>query len=372
MAQELRILFAGGGTGGHLYPGLAVARQVTAMVPEAHIAFVATRKAIDRRLLESGPYAARFEDTRGFSSRPWHWPGFAIRLITSMRRARAYLAEFRPQAVVGLGGYGSYPAVREAQKLHLPTFVLNPDLIPGRANRWLAARATVVFCQFPETVGHLRCGGRVEVLGCPLREELFGVRRDEAVSVLGLDPERKTLAVTGASSGARSVNMAVVRLADRLAQLSGWQVLHLTGRDLFEEVRRALGGDRPNYHLLDYVDDMGRVYAAADLAIARAGAGTVAEITALGLPSVLMPYPFHRDRHQERHARALADGGAAVMVLDQVDAERNAEALWDVLSELMTDNDRRARMADAARRLGHPAAARSVAAAVISAVGQIP
>jgi len=367
MAQALKILLAGGGTGGHLYPGLAVARQLTAIVPEVEIAFVATQKAIDRRLLEGGPYAVRFEDVRGFSPRPWRWPGFALHLMAAMRRARAYLDEFRPQAVVGLGGYGSYPAVREAQKRRLPTFILNPDLIPGRANRWLAARATAVFCQFPETVRHLRCPGRVEVVGCPLREELFGVRRDEAAAALGLDPQRKTLAVTGASSGARNVNMAVVRLADRLARLDGWQVLHLTGRDLFDEVRRALGGDRPNYHLRDYVEEMGRVYAAADLVIARAGAGTVAEITALGLPSVLVPYPFHRDRHQERHARVLEEAGAAAMVLDRADVRENAEALWAVLPGLMSDDDRRAAMADAARRLGHPGAARSVATAIVTA-----
>lgn len=366
MSDPTRILFAGGGTGGHLYPGLSVAAEIRAQVPDAEMAFFVTRRPIDRRLLTQHPYAAEFEKALGFSMRPWHWPAFGLRLLANLKRARAYLRSFRPHAVVGLGGFGSYAAVRAAQKLGLPTFILNPDLIVGRANRHLVPGATAVFCHFAETTRSVRSRGRVEVIGCPVRPDLFGVDRRQACRALGLDPEKKTLAVTGASGGARNINRAVVQLAGRWQQLPDWQVLHLTGRDLYDEVAGAIGRGRPGYHLRDYVDAMGLVYAASDLVLARAGAGTVAELTALGLPAVLMPYPYHRDRHQVRHAELLERAGAAVMVPDRSGVAENADSLWAVLPQLMEDASRRSAMAEAARAIGHPTAARSIATSVLS------
>ena len=368
MADHPKILFAGGGTGGHLYPGLAVAAELRAMAGQADIAFFVTQRAIDRHVLEGHPYRTQFEDARGFSARPWDWPAFGLRLLVNLRRARAYLRQFQPQAVVGLGGFGSYAAVRQAQKMGLPTFLLNPDLIVGRANRKLAVGAKGIFCQFDETTHNLRTGGRVEVVGCPIRMDLFGVDRAAACEKLGLDPAKKTLTVTGASGGARNINQAFVHLAGHWQQFPEWQVLHLTGRDLYGEVRREIAL-KANYHVRDYANEMGLVYAATDLIVARAGAGMVAEITALGLPSVLVPYPYHRDRHQQRHAELLEKAGAAVKVLDQIKPVSNAEALWAALSPLMDDEPRRRRMAEAAKAFGHPKAARSVAMSILGTVG---
>jgi len=370
MEERLRILFSGGGTGGHLYPGLTVAEVLKDRQGEAEIAFFLTRRNIDRQVLEGKPYTVHFEDARGFSWRPWTWPAFGLHLLTNQRRARQFLASFRPRAVVGLGGFGSYPAVREAQKAGLPNFILNPDLKVGRANRRLAPGADAIFCQFTETMTELPAGrGRVEVVGCPVRSSLFGIDRREACDSLGLDPECKTLVVFGGGLGARSINRTFARLAARLDQFGFWQVLHLTGKADFEEVRKAVATLGPRYRVRDYVDQMGQVYAAADVVVSRVGASTVAELTALGLPSVLMPYPFHRDRHQEHHARLLEEAGAAVMVHDRLDVDRNCDALWQVLPQLMEDDGRRGRMADAARSLGHPKAAQSIASAILSAVG---
>ena len=367
MGEGPRILFAGGGTGGHLYPGLAVADAMMKLVPETEIRFYVTRRAIDRQVLAAHPYAAEYVEVRGFSPKPWTWPGLALSMLRNRQQAGRYLEEFRPQAVVGLGGFGSYAATRAAQRLGLPNFVLNPDLVVGRANRRLARRATAVFVQFAETAATVRTRGRVEVVGCPIRESLFGIDRAEACRKLELDPARKTLVVTGASLGARSVNQAVVMLAERWAEFADWQILHLAGRENAAEVRAAVGSTKPFYNVRDYVEEMGLVYAATDLIVARSGAGSVAEITALGLPSVLVPYPFHRDRHQEQHAELLAAAGAAEIVLDRLDARANAEALWPVLSKLMKDADRRKTMAAAAKKLGHPEAARRVAEKILGA-----
>jgi len=368
MSDGPRILFAGGGTGGHLYPGLAIADAMMKLAPQAEIRFYVTRRAIDRQVLAAHPYTAEFVDVRGFAKKPWTWPGLALSMLRNRQQARRFLEDFRPQAVIGLGGFGSYAATRAAQRLGLPNFVLNPDLIVGRANRRLVQRATAVFVQFAETAATVQTRGRVEVAGCPIRESLFGIDRSEACRKLELDPARKTLVVTGASLGARSVNQAVVQLSDRWAEFADWQILHLTGRENAAEVRAAVGSTKPFYHVRDYVEEMGLVYAATDLIVARSGAGSVAEITALGLPSVLVPYPFHGDRHQERHAELLASAGAAEIVLDRLDAQANAESLWPVLSKLMKDADRRKKMSEAAKKLGHPEAARNVAEMVLRSV----
>jgi UDP-N-acetylglucosamine--N-acetylmuramyl-(pentapeptide) pyrophosphoryl-undecaprenol N-acetylglucosamine transferase len=365
MGDGARILFAGGGTGGHLYPGLAIAAAMKELAPETEIRFYVTRRAIDRQVLAAHPYAAEFVEVRGFAPKPWTWPGLARSMWRNRQQAGRYLEEFRPQAVVGLGGFGSYAATRAAQRLGLASFVLNQDLVVGRANRRLVRRATGVFVQFAETAATVRTRGRVEVTGCPIRESLFGVERAEACRRLELDPARKTLVVTGASLGSRSVNRAVVMLAERWAEFGDWQILHLTGRENAAEVRAAVGSNKPFYHVRDYVEEMGLVYTATDLIVARSGAGSVAEITALGLPSVLVPYPFHGDRHQERHAETLAAAGAAVVVLDKLDARTNCEALWQVLPGLLKDGERRKAMAEAAKKLGHPEAARSVARTVL-------
>lgn len=368
MSDSVRLILAGGGTGGHLYPGLAVAWQICAAAPQAEIIFSVTTRPIDRHVLDPHPYQVRQENVTGLPANPLRWPGFLVRTLAGRRRAAELVRQFRPHAVVGLGGFGSYAPVRAAQDAGVPTFILNPDLHVGRANCRLARRATVVFCQFAETIPSVASRGRVEVVGCPIREELFGIERDAAARQLGLDPDRRTLLVTGASSGAQTINHAMSRLAPRLSQVSGWQVLHLTGRELYDETRQAVGDALPHYHLRDYLEEMGLAYAAADLAVARSGAGMVAELTALGLPSVLVPYPYHRDRHQEGHARLLEQGGAAVMVQDRASVVENAGALWTVVPDLMEDCDRRRQMAEAARAMGRPRAAHSVADAVLGAL----
>ncbi|MBN2584737.1 MAG: UDP-N-acetylglucosamine--N-acetylmuramyl-(pentapeptide) pyrophosphoryl-undecaprenol N-acetylglucosamine transferase [Planctomycetes bacterium] len=366
MSGPLTILFAGGGTGGHLYPGLTLAEAFQAVAPQVQVAFFVTHRDIDRRVLGPRPYKVHYEASRGLSMRPWTWLKFLLSFWSSGRHAREFLQSLQPSAVIGLGGFGSYAAVREAQKMGLPNFILNPDLHVGRANARLAPRTDAVFCQFEATIAQLRSSRRVEAVGCPVRKDLFGIDRSHAAKTLGLSGDHHTLVVTGGGLGAQSINRAMALLASRLVQFDRWQVLHLTGQAHADDVRRSVVGKHPRYYVRDYVDEMGLVYALADLMICRAGASTIAELTALGVPSVLMPYPFHRDHHQEDHARVLEDAGAAVMARDLANAERNVDVLWQALPQLMEDDGRRERMAEAARLLGHPEAAQSIVSAILS------
>ncbi len=359
-----RIFLAGGGTGGHLYPGLAIAEALASLRPDVAIAFSCTRRAVDRKILTPAGFPVTPLSARPFRPRkPWTWPAFVLSLARAGNQARRRFREFCPDIVVGLGGFGSYAPVRVGQKYGAATAVVNPDIVPGRANRRLARRADAVFCQFEETAatfGDLAC-----LTGCPVRPSLLGRDRASAVTAFGLDSERRTLLVTGASLGARSVNRAVLAWLSERGLPEGWQVLHLTGDLDYEEVATAYGEMRVPAAVRAYEHDMGLAYAAADLVCARAGASTLAELLAVGLPAVLMPYPFHRDQHQMRQARAVEAMGAAIVVEDRPREDATWRELGEVLEALMSDLHRLDELAVRARTAGRHDAADAVARAIL-------
>jgi UDP-N-acetylglucosamine--N-acetylmuramyl-(pentapeptide) pyrophosphoryl-undecaprenol N-acetylglucosamine transferase len=360
-----RIFLAGGGTGGHLYPGLAIAEAVRRLVPDAAIAFSSTRREIDRKVLAGCGCPVTPIDARPFRLAPWTWPAFLLSLVRSGNQSRRRFREFCPDVVVGLGGFGSYAPVRVGQKYGAATAVLNPDIVPGRANRRLARRADRVFCQFEETVAAL--GGTATLTGCPIRPSLFVHTRQEGVAVFGLDPARQTLLITGASSGARTVNRAVIAMLKDRGLPDGWQVLHLTGHTDYNEVAAAYRGISVPAVVRPYAEKMGLAYAAADLAVARAGASTVAELLAAGVPTVFMPYPFHRDQHQAQQARAVERLGAAAVIEDRpADPEGTWRRLAEVLGSLMKDKTRLDAMRERAHAVGRPQAAEAIAREILN------
>lgn len=359
-----RIFLAGGASGGHLYPGLAIAEAIRRLQPEAAIAFSCTRREIDKKVLAGCGYPVTALSARPFGMKPWKWPGFAISLAVTGHQARVRLREFCPEVVIGLGGFGSYAPVRAAQKYGIATCVLNPDIVPGRANRRLARRADRVFCQFQETVDAIGPAGRLT--GCPVRPSLLGAGRAEGVAALKLDPALRTLLVTGASLGAQTVNRAVVAMLAERGLPDGWQVLHLTGHSEFDEVSAAYRDVRAPVLVRAYCDKMGLAYAAADLAIARSGASTLAELLALGVPSVVLPYPFHRDQHQMIQARAAERLGALVVVEDvPSDPAGTWRRLAEALDPLMRDAARLAALREKARAAGRPDAATDIARQIL-------
>jgi UDP-N-acetylglucosamine--N-acetylmuramyl-(pentapeptide) pyrophosphoryl-undecaprenol N-acetylglucosamine transferase len=369
-----RIFLAGGGTGGHLYPGLAVAEAVLALRPGASIAFSSGAGAVDRKVLR-GPGVPGFPVTllasKPFRLRaPWTWPAFLVSLVRAGVQARRRFREFCPDVVVGLGGYASYAPVRVGQKYGAATAVLNPDIIPGRANRRLARRADAVCCQFQETVDLL--GGSARLTGCPVRAGIVGRNRAEAIARYGLDPAKRTLLVTGASSGARTVNRAVTALVRERGLPDGWQALHLTGDLDYEEVTRAYVGLGAAVAVRAYEHDMGLAYASADLAVARAGASTIAELLAAAVPTIYLPYPFHRDQHQMHQARAVEQMGAAVVVEDRpADPGGTARDLAEAVAFLAGDEARRRELAQGARAAARPDAARTVAEVLLRLADEV-
>jgi UDP-N-acetylglucosamine--N-acetylmuramyl-(pentapeptide) pyrophosphoryl-undecaprenol N-acetylglucosamine transferase len=366
--SPITIILAGGGTGGHLYPGIAVAEALKSVLPAARPLFLCTTREIDRVILTP----TGFE----FIPQPIVPPRFAdvLKVIVTWRQTRAQvgeiLADRKPAVVVGLGGYAAGTAVRSAAGKKIPTAILNPDVIPGKANRYLMPHCRLICCQFEQSIQHIPSKDRtkVKITGCPIRKDIraFPARADAAAR-LQIDPMLRTLVVTGASQGAVTINAAMIALAAGI-KLNGWQILHLAGREHGEEVRAGYREKNIPASVIDFTPDMADVWAVADLTVSRSGASSCAELTACGIPSILMPYPFHKDLHQRANAKVLADAGAAVLMDDEKDPTKNSQNLRPILESLLYDVPKRQQMSESAKKLGRPDAAEAVAKAIADLV----
>jgi UDP-N-acetylglucosamine--N-acetylmuramyl-(pentapeptide) pyrophosphoryl-undecaprenol N-acetylglucosamine transferase len=367
MNGDRTILFAGGGTGGHLFPGIAVAQALRRRDPSIRPLFLATTRAIDETILRPTGFDFVAQPivppTRSIGGLLKFWKSWRDTkdLVRKVRR------EQRPVAALGLGGYAAGVAVRYLAKKGVPTAILNPDVIPGKANRYLMQDARLICCQFDETAEHTppQFREKLRTTGCPIRDGFLPLPpREEARRRMGLDPALNTLVVTGASQGALTVNEAVLESLKSL-KLQGWQILHLTGKDHAGGVRQEYRDLGIAARVVDFTDQMQDVWASADLCVGRAGASTCAELTASAVPSILMPYPFHKDMHQRANAQVLVKAGAAELLDDQKDRRRNAERLRPILEKLLYDATARYFMSEKARALGKADAADRVADALM-------
>lgn len=373
MDKGQTIILAGGGTGGHLYPGIAVAEALRKLDSNVQPLFLCTQREIDTVILKP----TSFEFIPQPIVPPVRSVGGLLRFWKSWRETkdlvRHVLKERHPAAVLGLGGYAAGVAVKVAGLRNIPAAVLNPDAIPGKANQYLMRYVRAVFCQFDATADHVAGEHRAKlrVVGCPIRGDLLQANaadREAVAARLGIEPNLQTLVITGASLGAQTVNDAAVEALSKM-EIQGWQVVHLAGREHADRVRAEYREIGVPARVIDFTPAMADVWASADLALARAGASTCAEITACAVPAILMPYPYHRDMHQRANARALADAGAAVLLDDVKDRKQNAARLRPILESLMRDAGKRKALREAAKTLARPAAAEVIAREMMSMRG---
>lgn len=346
----MNAVIAGGGTAGHVNPALALAEVLDA---DARVTFIGTSTGVESSLVPAAGYELDEIVVAGFDrARPLQLPVVAVRAGKAVRTARCLLARRRPDVVVGVGGYVSLPVCVAARTMRIPVVLHEQNIVLGLANRVVRPLAAAVAVSFSESLPS--AGRRGVLVGNPVSREITALDRARARAAgyerFGLDPGRTTIIVFGGSLGARTLNAAAPDLAERWRERDDLQLLHISGRAADPDVRSVSGNA---YHRVDYTDAMAEAYAAADLAICRGGATTVAELTVVGLPSVIVPYPHHRDRQQERHGRVLERAGAAVVVDD---SEATADRLGTVVERLLAGG-RVDAMAAAARRLGRPDAA---------------
>ncbi len=335
-----RIIFAGGGTGGHLYPAIAIADQLRTMLSSrggAEILFVGTRRGLEYRLGDKLGYPLHLINMRGivrsFSLKNLLVP-FVV--ITALLKATTLLTRVRPHVVVGTGGYVAWPVLRAAIARGIPTVIQEQNSFPGVVTRRLAPRADHIFLGFERARDFLRTRAPMEVVGNPVRSNIHRGDREAAAREYNLDPNRRTILVLGGSQGARAINQAVTKSVQAGSLPDDIQLLWQTGKRDYKDVSANVGNRVSGCALFPFAEEMERVYALADLAIARAGALTLAELMACGLPSILIPYPHAAGDHQRHNAKELVDRGMARMI-DESDL-----ADCDVLGEAsqLLDSDR--------------------------------
>jgi UDP-N-acetylglucosamine--N-acetylmuramyl-(pentapeptide) pyrophosphoryl-undecaprenol N-acetylglucosamine transferase len=342
----MRVIFAGGGTGGHLFPGLAVAREFQQRDSMTEILFVGTERGIEARVLPREGFRLETIPVRGMRGRGMRglldalW-GIPAGLLRSWRIIR----NFRPDFIIGLGGYASGPLLLAGKLRGLRCAIMEQNLRPGFTNRFLARFVDRVFTSYRESAAHFS-GGQILETGNPVRwRQLPEVKRGDKFVLL----------VFGGSAGAHRINLAVVDAMKELSDLAArLQVIHQTGHADFAAIKEVYDSLRFDAEVLPFIEKMDEAYARADLVLCRAGATTLAELTAFGKAAILVPFPYAIYDHQRWNAQALQDRGAAEMILDQ---EINGELLAGRIRSYILDPSRLERMAAAARAMGRPEAA---------------
>jgi UDP-N-acetylglucosamine--N-acetylmuramyl-(pentapeptide) pyrophosphoryl-undecaprenol N-acetylglucosamine transferase len=346
-------LLAGGGTGGHITPGLAVAEAAAAIDASSRFDFACTSRPLDQTVLASWPGKKVVQPIQPFAIRPMGLIKFLVGMSKTRKLIKNWMRENQIVGVLGLGGFGSSAALQVGAKLGLKTAFLNPDFVPGKANQWLSKYSDEIFVQWQGTSQYFN--RPVSVIGVPLRKNILDLAtparaeiRKQAAKEFGLLPEIKTLVIMGGSTGARSLNNAVVNvLKDLASQLAGqWQVLHITGSADFQRISESCQSiGKVTIKTLAYTDRMDLAWAMADMAICRAGAITLAELTAVGIPSILLPYPYHKDNHQAKNGNVVVQAGGAIMIEDdKVAGPKTTGELRSSLEKVLFDEAARMNM----------------------------
>jgi UDP-N-acetylglucosamine--N-acetylmuramyl-(pentapeptide) pyrophosphoryl-undecaprenol N-acetylglucosamine transferase len=345
--MALVVAFAGGGTGGHIFPALALAETIGKREPDVSLRFIGTERGLEGEHVPAAGYVLDLVPSRPVLGRgPLDVLAALVSLGRGLFAARRLLREMHPDLVIGVGGYASVPAVLAALTLRIPTALLEPNARPGRANRLLGRFAGCIFVQFEDAMPYFK-SGRVRLLGYPVRD----IPQGNASPRAGGDTR---LLITGGSQGARAINRAIAAGLDRLSH--GFEISHQTGLNDIEEIRSAYADAGFAAEVTPFFYDMPERLAKADLVVARSGAATVAELCSAGVASVLVPYPYAADGHQMANARELERAGGCVVVPDAEVEER----LVEEIRALGGDSERLRQMSEAAARRANPEAAENI------------
>jgi len=372
----MNIILAGGGTGGHLYPGVAIAQEFQRQRPEAQILFCITRRKIDQQILSEEGWRYTTLSVESFHGISWRTVRAVGSFALSIRQANALVHSFHPALIIGLGAYPSVPMIVAGRWHKVPLVIQEQNLIPGRANRIMAKWAERVFISFAGTEAFFPSVPRERIIlsGNPVRRQEMPAeakdrQRSDFRALLGLEEGKFTLLIFGGSKGAHRINEVIL---EGLANLSPafaerLQIIHQSGQEDFDWVQRQYQKFPIKATVLPFIYRMMEAYMSADLVVCRAGATTVAEITMMGKPAILIPYPYAVGNHQAMNAAELHKAGAAEMILEQ---ELTATGLWARIQALMEQPERLARMGQESKRLGKPEAAARIVQECLKVVDQ--
>lgn len=348
--SPVKVILAGGKTGGHVFPAIAMAKEFKKRFPQSKVIFVGTKDGLESKIVPTHGFKLIFIKARGLKRKaslgnlmlPYH-------VLKSLYQSLRILNEERPDLVVGTGGYVSFPVVFSARLKNIPTLIQEQNSYPGVTTRLLALFVDRVCLSYLSSIKYFLTKGKLTVIGNPVREDIVSKDKYEALRKFNLDPSKKTVFILGGSQGAHTINQVVLDSLDFLSE--NWQLLWQTGENDFVFVSGKVKGKRIKCVVFPFLEDMSSAYAASDLVVSRAGALTLAEIIACDKPSVLIPYPFATADHQRYNAEVLQKEGAAQIILQR---DLTGEILAKKLSSVLSDEERLKGMGKQSKKMGKP------------------
>ncbi|MBD7936814.1 undecaprenyldiphospho-muramoylpentapeptide beta-N-acetylglucosaminyltransferase [Cytobacillus sp. Sa5YUA1] len=351
----MKIALSGGGTGGHIYPALALIREIQKQDKNAEFLYIGTKNGLEASIVPRANIPFQSIEISGFKrSLSLDNVKTIWRFLKGVQDSKKMLKEFQPNVVIGTGGYVCGPVVYAGAKLGIPTIIHEQNSVPGLTNKFLSKYVDKVAVCFDEAVASFP-KGKVVMTGNPRATEVLGQNAINGKLSVGLDPAKPSVLIFGGSRGARPINDAVLKTFTQLASRP-YEVLYITGEVHYESVKKEaeLAGNPDNIKIKPFIHNMPEVLAGTDLAVTRAGATTLAELTSLGIPSILIPSPYVTNNHQEKNARALSDHGAAELLLE---GDLSANKLIESIDRILLDEDKIIAMKSAAKKIGVPDAA---------------
>ncbi|MCY9164799.1 undecaprenyldiphospho-muramoylpentapeptide beta-N-acetylglucosaminyltransferase [Bacillus atrophaeus] len=352
----MRIAVSGGGTGGHIYPALAFIKEVQRRHPDVEFLYIGTENGLEKKIVERENIPFQSIEITGFKRKlSFENVKTVMRFFKGVKKSKSYLADFKPDVVIGTGGYVCGPVVYAASKMGIPTIIHEQNSLPGITNKFLSKYVNKVAICFDEAKSHFP-SEKVVFTGNPRASEVVSIKTGRSLAEFGLTEDKKTVLIFGGSRGAAAINRAVVEMQEAL-KTREYQVLYITGEVHYEKVMGELqsaGGAASNMVTKPFLHQMPEYLKAIDVIVARAGATTIAEITALGIPSVLIPSPYVTANHQEVNAQALSKHDAAIVLKE---TELSGDKLINALDRIVLDEDTLKDMSERTKSLGVPDAA---------------
>ena len=358
MADKIKLIIAGGGTGGHLYPAIALVKEIEQRYAKCEILFFGTAKGIEARILPEMGYKLSLLWLSGVQrSLNLKLLLFPIQFISSIIKCLFVILKFQPNLVIGTGGYVSGPALFLAALFRFPTIIQEQNSYPGVTTRMLAKVVDQVHLTFEESKKYFNNKDKLYISGNPIRKALRAINKDDGLKKFALDPSKKTLLIFGGSQGAHSLNQAILHVLKPILDDDKWQIVWGAGNYDYPEISTECAKFGSRIWLNPYISDMASAYSVADLVVSRAGATTLAELQVCGLPVLLVPYPYAAANHQEANARTLVKQNAAEMILD---SELKSDKFMDILQVLLKNNNRRKELGNNIMALAKPDAAKII------------
>lgn len=358
-----RVILSGGGTGGHIYPAVSIAKEIKNRYKDVEILFIGTEKGLESSIVPKEGFTLRTIKVRGFARKLSFENVIAVKeSFSSLFAVMKIMRSFRPDIVIGTGGYVCGSVLLAAALLGIPTVIHEQNAFPGVTNKILSRLVDVVALNFPEAANYFPKNNKTIVTGNPIRGDILRVTKEAGLREFGFTPDLPVVFAVGGSRGAKKLNESVLPIAKQCIKGKTFQLLHMTGETQYEIIKdcyinEGIPLDTGYLKVVPYLYNMPYALAASDIIISRCGASTLSEITALGKPSILIPFPYATGNHQEYNARALEKNGAAVVILER---DLKDDILYSEVMNMLASPERTRKMAEKSRKLARTDAARLI------------